>query len=77
VNQLNDMVVPLHHANIKGPQGAEPQTIYVSKTLFFAAYYSEVNKCTHVLSSGGALIPVIETPEDVVKRFGFAFKNGE
>ena len=41
------------------------QKVYVAKSLIFSIYYAEVNKCTFILSSGGAILPVSESVEEV------------
>lgn len=52
-------VVAFTHANTN-------REILVAIPLVFSAYYSETSKCTHVLSNGGAIIPVTARPEDVM-----------
>lgn len=63
------MVLKLTHANTK-------RDIFVASPLVFACYYSDASKCTHVLASGGAIIPVTETPEIVMNQVE-AFIKGE
>lgn len=55
------MFISLTHANFK-------REILVVSSLIFSAYHSDAGKCTHVLSTGGAIIPVLETPEVVMGR---------
>jgi hypothetical protein len=50
--------ISLTHANL----GRE---IIVAREMVFAIYHSEAHKATHVLSSGGAIIPVSETVNQV------------
>lgn len=55
----------LTHANTK-------VQIEIALPLIFAAYYSEASKCTHVLATGGAIVPVLESPDFVkqhIKRY--------
>lgn len=39
--------------------------VFVPVALIFAVYYSEGHKCTLVTASGGAMIPVKESPDEV------------
>lgn len=52
------MTIKLTHANTK-------QEIYVATRLVFAYYYSESNRCTHVLAAGGAILPVKQSPDEI------------
>lgn len=51
-------LIKLTHANLLKP-------VYVSPVLIFAFYHSEANKCTHVLASGGAIFPALESEEEI------------
>jgi hypothetical protein len=53
------MIGKFTHANTK-------VEILVSLPLVFCAYYSEATKCTHLLANGGAIIPIVESPEIVM-----------
>lgn len=46
------------HANLKTP-------VYIDLALVFAAYYSEGSKSTHVVATGGAVLPISESPEQI------------
>lgn len=50
--------IELTHANTS-------QKVIVPAALVFAFYHSEGHKCTLVLASGGAMLPVKETPDEV------------
>lgn len=50
--------VRLTHANLK-------QAMYVTKQLIAGFYSSPAHKCTHVVMSGGAVFPALETEEDL------------
>lgn len=58
------------HANFKTP-------IYVSRELIFSYYYSQGHKSTVLLASGGAMIPVQESPEEIIKKIGGEQSNGK
>lgn len=49
------MIAKLTHANTK-------REILVAVPLIYSSYFSDASKCTHVLSAGGAILPVIEEP---------------
>lgn len=53
-------VVNLTHANNK-----VKVTVVVGQIAFY--YLSEASKSTYLMSSGGAIIPVVETPEEITK----------
>lgn len=52
------MFITLTHANVK--KQAE-----VAVNLIAAYWYSEAHKATLVMATGGAMIPVLESPEEV------------
>ena len=58
---MREPVASLHHANHKNEAG-EAREILIAKPLVFANYFSDADKATHVVSTGGAIIPVIESP---------------
>jgi len=66
---MDSIVARLHHANHQNEDGS-PREIFISKPLVFATYYSDADKATHVVSTAGAIIPVIESPDEVVKACG-------
>ena len=67
---MEDLIIArLHHANHKNADGTHRE-ILISKPLVFATYYSDADKSTHVVSTAGAIIPVVESPEDVAKACG-------
>lgn len=53
--------ISLTHANTN-------REILVTRELVFSIYYSEAHRATHVLSSGGAIIPVSESVNVVRER---------
>lgn len=65
-------LVKLTHANLKQP-------LYVAKGLIAGFYYSEGHKCTHVVASGGAVFPALETVDAIQKILlgNEALSNGE
>ena len=67
---MEDLIVArLHHANHQNADGSHRE-ILISKPLVFATYYSDADKATHVVSTAGAIIPVVESPDEVVKACG-------
>jgi hypothetical protein len=52
--------IKLTHAN-------HNNSVYIAVPLFFCAYYSTGHKCTHVMATGGAIVPVSESPDEVMK----------
>lgn len=56
-------LIELTHANTK-------REILVASQLVFVVQYSEANKCTHIISNAGAIIPVIETVNEVREKLG-------
>jgi hypothetical protein len=46
----------------------EATPIVVDARQFFAAYYSTTHKCTLLLASGGAMMPVKETVDQVKEK---------
>jgi hypothetical protein len=59
--------ITLTHANLKSEEGG-PLEIFVATNLIYAAYHSKAGKCTQVLSTGGAIIPVLENPQLVISE---------
>lgn len=53
-------LIKLTHANLK-------RTLYVAGNLVAGFYYSEANQCTHVVASGGAIFPALESAEEIQK----------
>jgi hypothetical protein len=53
-------LLKLTHANTK-------QSLYIVKTLVAGFYYSEGHKCTHVVATGGAVFPALESVDDVTR----------
>jgi hypothetical protein len=41
------------------------QIVYLPVALIFAFYYSEGHKCTLITASGGAMVPVKETVDEI------------
>lgn len=58
------MFIELKHANLK--DGETPRIVALATPLIFAIYYSDAHKCTHVLSAGGAIMPVLNTKNEVL-----------
>ena len=56
-------LVELTHANAAGSP-----TIYVVPSQIFSWYVSSTAKCTHVVSTGGAMLPVSETPDQILQK---------
>lgn len=50
----------LTHANLKTP-------VFVDLDLVVAWYFSESTKSTHIVATGGAMLPVSESPEQITK----------
>lgn len=59
-------MIELTHANWVEDTG-KPVKVYTDPTLIFSAFYMPENKCTVVVSTGGATIMVTETAEAVFK----------
>lgn len=59
-----EVVLVLKHANLKKADGT-PEELLLSRGLVFGAYRSQAHKCTHVIASGGAMVAVMETPEEI------------
>ena len=57
----------LTHANLK-------KDISINRDLLFAWYWSEAHKATHLISTNGGAIPVLESKEEVDRIF---FSNQE
>ena len=58
----------LPHANMRDENG-KPVNITLVKMLISGWYYSTASKCTHVVSNGGAIVPVLSSPEEVHKIY--------
>lgn len=54
-------LLKFNHANLATP-------VYIPESLIFAHYYSPGNKATLLVASGGAIVPVSESPEEVSKK---------
>lgn len=52
------MILDLTHANFKRP-------ISVNSELLFSWYFSESHLATHLISTNGGIIPVIESKETI------------
>ncbi len=52
---MNEVV--MRHANTH-------REVVISRFLVYAIQYSEANKCTHIISNAGAIIPVLESVEE-------------
>jgi hypothetical protein len=53
------MIIRLRHANL-------PDTIVeVETSTIFAKWFSKAHKATHVLATGGAIVPVLESVEEI------------
>lgn len=50
--------ITLTHANLKVP-------VEISREQIFAYYMSPGHKSTFLLATGGAMLPVVETPEQI------------
>jgi hypothetical protein len=61
--------IQLTHANNKQP-------IYVSRELIFSYYFSQGHKSTVLLASGGAMLPVLESPETIKQLIGGNTNDG-
>lgn len=44
------------------------QPVVISEALAFSWWHSPAHKSTYIMGNGGALIPVLETFEEVTKR---------
>jgi hypothetical protein len=53
--------IELTHANTN-------KKIVVSKPLIFAFYFSETHKCTLILATGGAMLPVKESEDEIKEK---------
>lgn len=56
--ELGNILINVTHANTKQP-------ISVNVHLLFAWYWSEAHKATHLISTNGGAIPVLESKADV------------
>jgi hypothetical protein len=52
----------LTHANLK-------ERIYVAHALIAGWYHSPGHKCTHIVASGGAVFPALESVEEVERLY--------
>jgi len=50
--------IRVHQPDRKGPT-------YVNPNLIFSFYYAEGMKCTHIVATGGGMVPVKESPEEL------------
>jgi hypothetical protein len=63
------MTIDVTHANI-------PDTrIAVVIAQIFYTYYSSAAKCTHIVSTGGAFIPVRESVDDITRLLSINAKH--
>lgn len=51
------------------------QPVYVDLDLIFSWYYSAAGKATHLVASGGAMLPILETAEQVSERKAVVAKS--
>ena len=63
-NQIE--LVDLYHANMRDEAGS-PIGIKLVKNQIFSWFYSTASKATHVVSVAGAVVPVLNTPEELTK----------
>ena len=54
-------LIQFTHANTKQP-------VMVSEGLAFSWWYSPIHKSTYIMGNGGAIIPVIESFEEVTRK---------
>lgn len=59
---MHDLILKFTHANSQ-------KDIYVAKPLIFSCYYSDAHKATHIVANGGAIIPVLDSLDNVVKAW--------
>lgn len=57
----SQLFIEFQHANLN-------QKVYLARALIFAYYYSETHKCTLVIATGGATVPVKESVDEVLKK---------
>lgn len=62
---MNELV--FKHANTH-------REVVVTRALVYAIQYSEANKCTHLISNAGAIIPVLES---VTEARRLVYNNNE
>lgn len=63
---LETRVLKLHHANLRMTDDkSKPVELFLNQDLVFYWYFSETHKSTVVHSNGAALVPVIETVEQI------------
>lgn len=55
-------LLKLTHANLN-------QTMFVPRALIAAWYHSPGHKCTHVVASGGAVFPALESVDEVKRLY--------
>ena len=55
------MIIKLTHAN-------DSQEILVAGPLLVSAKFSDADKCTHVMFTGGAMIPVKENKDEIMSK---------
>lgn len=71
-----EFVISFKHANFKTDDGVHRE-ILIAKPLIFATYFSDKDKATHIVSSGGAIIPVLEAPDEVAQLCGYTLNKNE
>jgi len=64
------MIHIFKHGTIVDPTTKSPIPVYVDLDLLFVWYRSPNSASTHLLGNGGAIIPVLESPElvETLKR---------
>lgn len=72
-----DLIAYFTHANLKD-ENQKPLMIGIAKQLLFSFYFSQHHQCTHLIANGGAIVPVLERPEQVAQVvFGKPLENKE
>lgn len=47
------------HANLRDEKNM-PTLVFVALHQIYSFYFSETHRCTHIVSTGGAIIPILE-----------------
>lgn len=63
------------HATIVDPKTKDPVRVGVTAELVFAAFWSPTMTSTHVISTGGAIVPVKETRDQVLTEVARTVKS--
>jgi hypothetical protein len=59
-------LIKFDHANMRDEKGL-PVPITVVKEHVFSWYYSTSSKCSHIVSTGGSVVPVLAKPDEINK----------